>query len=381
MPSVEFWRPRLRGARFDDGEIPLQVLSDLTALREMVIDVAKWRYLSANPERRRAPREFADKIDLKLAGIGDGSAVPVINITTTEPILPGLEFPHQRFLTLAKDDIASAIATASENGRAPTNGHLPNRFLAHFNRIGRSLRDGESLELPRSNGSPPARLTKETRQWLLQRSAVAELTQEVALRGTVPEADQERMTFELQQVYGGRVAGPMPEQHREAIIEAFGGYRDHARILVQGIGRYDRQSRLSGLESVEQVTWLDPLDVPARLDELRVMQDGWLDGGGQAPEHAELSWLSTNFDRYFPDDLPLPHIYPTLEGGVEAEWSLGAHSVILEIHLNTHQGDWLRFAKEDDDDEDSQTLDLDDAGTWQQFAGEIRRLTEEEVKE
>ena len=32
MPSVEFWRPRLRGARFDDGQIPLQVLSDLNRI-------------------------------------------------------------------------------------------------------------------------------------------------------------------------------------------------------------------------------------------------------------------------------------------------------------------------------------------------------------
>ena len=283
--------------------------------------------------------------------------MPIINITTSEEILPGTELPYQRFFELAKNDITTTISTASDNDYVAANGLLPNRFLAHFNRIGRSLRDGEILELPRDNGSAPARLTQETRQRLLQRSAVKELTQEVALRGTVPEADQERMTFELQQVHGGRIPGPMPEQHREAIIEAFGGYLDNVRILVQGIGRYDRQNRLSGMESVEQVTFLDPLDVPARLDELRAMQDGWLDGAGKAPTHAGLSWLSTNFERYFPDDLPLPYIYPTPEGSIEAEWSLGSHSAILEVNLATLQGNWLRFAKEDDNDEDSRTLE------------------------
>ncbi len=376
MPSVEFWRPRLRGARFEDGEIPLQVLSDLTALREMVIDVAKWRYLSEHPDRQRSPRRFTDKIDLKLAGIGDGSAVPIINIATTDSILPGMELPHQRFLMLAKDDIATAVAAASENGHAPANGYLPNRFLAYFNRIGRSLRDDEALELPRSNGSAPARLTKETRQRLLQRSAILEFTQEVALRGTVPEADQDRMTFELQQIYGSKIAGPLPEQHRETIIAAFNGYKDNARILVQGIGRYDRQNRLSSVETVEQVTPLDPLDVPARLDELRAMQDGWLDGAGKAPSRDGLEWLSISFERHFPDDLPLPHVYPTPNGGVEAEWSLGAHSVIFEFHIDTHQGDWLRFSKEDDEDEDPRTLNLDESGDWEWFTGEIRRLAE-----
>ena len=126
--------------------------------------------------------------------------------------------------------------------------------------------------------------------------------------------------------------------------------------------------------------FLDPLDVTARLDELRAMPDGWLDGHGKALSHAGLDWLAASFQRYFPDDLPLPHVYPTPDGGVEAEWSLGAHSVILEISLDTHQGDWLRFAKEDDDDEDSRTLNLDDASSWQQFSGEIRRLTKEDSR-
>ena len=153
------------------------------------------------------------------------------------------------------------------------------------------------------------------------------------------------------------------------------------RILVNGIGRYDRQGHLSGLDSIDQVTPLDRLDVAARLDELRAMQNGWLDGAGSAPSHQGLDWLSANFESHFPDDLPLPYLYPTPEGGIEAQWSLEANSIILEIHLDTHQGDWLRFAKEDDDNEDSQIFDLDDADAWQQFTGEIRRLTGEEVKE
>lgn len=60
---------------------------------------------------------------------------------------------------------------------------------------------------------------------------------------------------------------------------------------------------------------LDPLDVRARLDDLRALSDGWLDGTGVAPPHAGLDWLASAFDRHFPDDLPLPHLYPTPEGG------------------------------------------------------------------
>ncbi len=110
------------------------------------------------------------------------------------------------------------------------------------------------------------------------------------------------------------------------------------------------------------------------------MKDGWLDGDGKAPTHAHLSWLSTCFERYFPDILPLPHIYPTPAGGIEAEWSLGTHSIIFEIHLDTHQGDWLQFSK-NDDEEESQILNLDDPSAWQWLSGAIRQLAWEDIKE
>lgn len=378
--NKEFWRLRMCGGRFEDGGIPLRVLSDLSALREMVIEVAKGQYLLENPGRQRAPRGFADKIDLTLNGIDSGSAVTVINFTTpdTETLLPGISPQHLDYLMRARDAIARSVASASENSHTALDQTVPERLLVYFNRVGRSLHEGESIEFPMPNGSSPAHLTSKTRRLLVQRSEMTELTLEATLRGTVPEADQEKMTFELQQIYGRKIVASMPEQCREVIINAFNGYRDNHRILVHGIGRYDRRDRLSGVETIEQAVPLDPLDVPARLDELRHMQDGWLDGGGKAPSHQELDWLSTSFQRNFPDELPLPYVYPTPEGGIEAEWSLGTHSAILEFHLDTHQGDWLQFSKDSEDEESSCSLDLDKTEAWRWLATAISNFIKEE---
>ena len=379
-PNREFWRLRMCGARFEDGGIPLQVLSDLSALREMVMEVAKGRYLAENPNRQRAPRGFANKIDLTLTGIDNGSAMPIINFTTmeTETLLPGISPRYLDCLLWAKDAIARSVAAASGNGHTLTGQTVPKRLLAYFNRVGRSLHEGESIEFPMPNGSAPAQLTSETRRLLVQMSEMTELTLEATLRGTVPEVDQEKMTFELQQIYGKKIVASMPDQYQEVIINAFNRYRDNHRILVQGIGRYDRRDRLSGVETIEQVTPLDPLDVPARLDELRNMQDGWLDGVGKAPSHQGLDWLSASFQRNFPDELPLPHLYPTPEGEIEAEWSLGTHSVILEFHLDTHQGDWLQFSKKSEDEEHSRSLDLDTMEEWHWLAKAISNCIQED---
>jgi len=368
----------MRGARFEDGGIPLQVLSDLGALREMVMEVAKGRYLAENPDRQRAPRGFADKVDLRLTGIDKGSAVSVIDFTTTETLLPGIPPQYLDCLLWARDAIARSVASASGNGSTSSDQIVPKPLLAYFNKVGCNLHEGESIEFPMPNGSAPAQLTSETRRLLIQRSEITEFTQETTLRGRVPEADQGKMTFELEQIYGKKIVAFIPEQYREVIINAFKGYRENHKILVQGIGRYDHRDRLSGVETIEQVTSLDPLDVPARLDELRNMQDGWLDGVGKAPSHQGLDWLSASFQRNFPDELPLPHLYPTPEGGIEAEWSLGTHSVILEFHLDTHRGDWLQSSKKSEDEEYSRSLDLDKMETWHWLAKAISTCIQED---
>lgn len=74
-------------------------------------------------------------------------------------------------------------------------------------------------------------------------------------------------------------------------------------------------------------------DVQARLDELAKLKAGWLDGRGQQLDPTDLRALAQDFDTHFAPDLPLPHLYPTAEGGIQAEWTLRDWEVSLEIQL------------------------------------------------
>ncbi len=122
---------------------------------------------------------------------------------------------------------------------------------------------------------------------------------------------------------------------------------------------------------------LDPLDVPARLDELRAMQDGWLGNGSKAPSHTGLDWLSASFERQFPGDLPLPHMFATLEGGIQAEWSISTASLDLEIDLNRHNGHGLFFYHGHDTESQYElSFDLDDANDWERLSNQIRQPLE-----
>jgi hypothetical protein len=198
------------------------------------------------------------------------------------------------------------------------------------------------------------------------------LAEEVQLRGMVHEANQKEMTFEMTLPDGNTVPGTIPSQHFENIMEAFKGYKQGVKILIQGVGRYDRLERLERIDTVEHSAILDPLDIPARLEELKALRDGWLDGRGIAPPHSGLDWLASEIEARYSADLPLPYIYPVAEGGVRLEWSIGSQEVSLEIDLGRRSGEWHALDL-DTGAEESRTLNLDDEAAWNRM---IDRLTE-----
>lgn len=370
MTTEPFLRPRLTGTRFQGCAIPLEFLKDLAVLEEMIVEVAKSEFLKDHPGRKRSPRGFTEGIALKLTGLEDGSTIPVISLMVAAAGL----FPpdNQAYFERARDAVVNAIG-AAEHNQSITD-HLPEKSLSYFDRIGRSLREGEAMEFTTPARTTPARLTKETRRKLvLASSKVQELTEDTSIRGTVPEADQEKLTFEVQLLDGRRVPAPIAAQHMDTIIEAFNGYKSGSRVSLQGIGRFNRKERLLSFDSIEHVSMLDPLDIPARLDELRSLEDGWLEGQGIAPSDAELNWLSEAFGRHFPDDLPLPHLYPTAEGGIRAEWSIEQNEITLDIDIGKHTGHWHGLDM-DSDAEESKSLTLDDADDWKWLVSRIQHL-------
>ena len=186
---------------------------------------------------------------------------------------------------------------------------------------------------------PPARLTRESRRRLTRASSAEVYTDWADIYGMVHEIDQNTRTFQLTLPDGSLLKKvPIAGQHRETVLEAVAGYNSKVRVQVSGVGRYDRGGRLLAIAEVDHLTILDPLDVRVRLDEFARLRPGWLDGKGLAPPDYGLEWLAGAFDMYYPDDAPLPYLFPTPEGGVRAEWSLPPLSPSLDIDLATRQG-------------------------------------------
>ncbi|MDP9050443.1 MAG: hypothetical protein M3O31_06910 [Acidobacteriota bacterium] len=362
----EFLKPRLNGERFRDHTVPLELLQDFAALQEMLVEVAKWEFRKAHPERKRIPRNFTAGVDLHLTSVEEGSAVLTISL-----VFAGL-FPASNHLTYfeqARSAIIETIATA-EKGETP---RLQPHLLNYFDRFGRGLRSGESISF--DHGAGKATLSPESRNRLMHYAQVSEWTEEATLRVRIPEADKGRNSFEMELNDGTKLKGDLSNLYNEPILEAFGNYgTGHDEyVLIQGVVRRDRADRLKGLESIEHATPLDPLDITLRLEELAKLQDGWLDGKGRAPAKERLDWLANTFDASFDSDLQLPYLYPTAEGDLQAEWSIDGWEVSLDIDLEKRSGEYQALNLADKTCNEL-LIPLDSAEGWVQLNAALKQL-------
>ena len=364
----EFLRPRFVGGRFDEHTLPLDILKDLSALEEMLIEVAKHRYLAAHPDRQRTPKGFTKGLELHLASVEEGSAIPVIALVFASLLPPA----NAEYLVQAGDQIVEDIA-AVDQGRQPT---LPPELLRYFDPFGRGLHEGEAVELESSKGQTVS-LTPATRERLLRASQAESWTEEATLKGRIPEIDQADSSFELELRNGTKIKAPLLEAHRKTVLEAVTGYRTGTTVAIKGVIQRDRAERPKCFESVEHITPLDPLDIETRLEELALLQDGWLDGKGRALDKASLIRLAQLFDARFSADLPLPHLYPTPEGGVQAEWTLGSWEVSLEISLPDLAADYQAVHTATGETRE-QTLSLaaEDGADWTALNAALTQLQE-----
>ena len=198
------------------------------------------------------------------------------------------------------------------------------------------------------------------------------IKREVVLEGLIPEISQARMTFQIELANGRKLNAPLNSDLLESAIETLNGYRQGLQSRFSGKGIVSRfDGRVLEIISIDSI--ISRLKIDAQLDSLRILKDGWLEGGGNAPPQAGIEWLGSRFKTHFQAKTPLPYLYPTETGGIQAEWSLGLHEISLDMHLDTHLGLWNDLNLDSDVDHEKQ-LNLDEDSNWDWLAKQITDL-------
>lgn len=328
--KTEFIKPIFIGERFDEHSIPVEVLKDLAAYEGLVVETAKWLYLQENHNRQRVPRGFTDGFALHLSRIDEGSAAAVLDRTSLHSDL----FPNEygEWFDKARDRIIEVIRVAASGQAFDT--LLPKSILSLFDKFGRSLREHEKLEF--AFGDSTITYDGKIRKSLVLQTA-SEYRTEEQLRGAISELDAEKRTLTFKLVNGKKIIGTYAPEVKEQAVTALGAFGE-ALVLADCVVVRDQKDLIRSIENVSRIEPLDPLDVPARLEALFLLTDGWLDGEGIAPKKNEMDWFSHAWLMYWPSSDALPHVYPTLEGGVQAEWSFEKCIVDFELNLSTKYG-------------------------------------------
>lgn len=77
-----------------------------------------------------------------------------------------------------------------------------------------------------------------------------------------------------------------------------------------------------------------------RCMRLLELAPGWLDGEAVPPTRELLELVGTWLDEHQRQDLEQPRLFPTPEGGVEAEWRVGRLDVSIEFDPSSDLAEW-----------------------------------------
>ena len=81
-------------------------------------------------------------------------------------------------------------------------------------------------------------------------------------------------------------------------------------------------------------------DLLSQIERIRTLHNAWHDGDGLTPSSHLLNQISTWLVSHLRDEQPTPRLYPTPEGGVEAEWMIGRLDLSIEFEPNSNAVQW-----------------------------------------
>jgi len=243
------------GEDFSDHGLELDILPDLTAYKQLVVETAKALWRAKHPERERLPRGFEDGIRLKFFAIQPGSAaIPIMREVLVD------EQGEQQDLfendSAVVDDAAALIEEAvdavSQGGLLPD--LFPKNVIRLFDDFGRKLRPGNAIKMKSAQRPRTTTYSVETRSRLISWTD-AFYEDAVSVTGEVRQADLDGCNFTLRLDDGSKPSGKFDPKQEEKVT---GALREHSsrRLHVNGVGRF-----WSATGRLERFTRVDSLDV------------------------------------------------------------------------------------------------------------------------
>lgn len=313
------------GGRFDSHCMPVDVLAELATVQRVLEAVARHLYFRQNPDRQRVPRGFVEASHLYLST--SRANCYTAGLSRPNPATWGLLeiglFDKARALTI------SALSAVETDSSFPSD--FPSDALEDLAAIGLRLSDEEVLSVKDSAALVTARINQKTRAKLALLTSQS-LEKVMIIEGEVEEIDDKSLSLQLLLKSKERITVSFKSPDREKVADAFKN-RPIARVRAHGLVIPDKKK----MKKVEELDVFDDeraVDVQKVWDRLKAFEripQGWCDGFGIAPSRNAVARAREVLARLLVDNKSVerPKVYPTPQGGVQAEWVLGKWAVDL----------------------------------------------------
>lgn len=320
-PAAEeaFLRLTFDGGRFAEHRLAVQALTEMATLERLLAVVAKRLYIEDHPGRKRVPKNFHRSGQLYLSEVEHNCSTGVLARQDAGTLKHAED---SEYFDRARDEVVRLLAAAGSGGSvgAVADDEEFQLLLA----LGARLEKNErlvfgGLQAPTAvvNSATRARLARARGQAMVIEQELSgevdrfdEPGKKAWLRSEVGllefkfgPADREKIVtaIDLRPAAQLLVTG-------KAIEQATGGWRmvERPAIDVIGVDRYD-----------------DVLAIRDRIRTLGELAPGWLEGDGHVPSMDLLAFVQGVLSRLVVQDdlVPRPKIYPTPDGGLQAEWT------------------------------------------------------------
>ena len=324
--SPSFVDLKLTGGRFDRTGFPVSGLAELERLEELISTVAKCLWKRDNPDRIRIPNNFMSQFDLRLVRVDKGSVLPVMQRGGSEAL-----FTTTDYFDASMSVIEDAFAEIINNMRLPAG--FPEEAASVMARFGSSFSEDERA-IFRASGNQPVVYSLGVRKRFFGSVRQGLLVQTGAHVGRISALDVDEQTFIFTGLDGKRVTGVYGDAQLWSDLRlVLKQQADNCWVRLQGSYRVRPDASVHSIADVQSI---EIFDVPEtepwsrRLLELADLQDGWIDDG-EAISTASLEFARDLLQREVVWKNGVPGIFPTPDGGVQLEWSLGGDRFVVRI--------------------------------------------------
>lgn len=324
--EASFLRLTFNGGRFSGHTLPVDVLSELSTMQELIARVARALYREANPHKKRMPRGFVEAAKLHVGHTEDNCFS--VEIQRPNTMRDATDYESAIF-EQARDISMEAFEKAASGEPLPAN--LPAEAFDLLAAVGRRLRKDEHVIVAAPLQLRRPRVDYKSRSFLAD-LAKRPLEVEGELEGEIDGVDDGNSRLSLRLVDGEHVEGvPYDRADRDYVLDAL-GVRPLARVRVRCVFLvYQHPPYTFKVKQVNELEFSDHARAPEisllweRIDSFNSIADGWCEGSGIAPTPIALERARDVLGRLLADylDIGKPTVFPTPEGGVQVEWSFG----------------------------------------------------------